>query len=197
MNIFILSDNRFPATHYAENARYHIDKHVVKMILESTQMLCTALAFAPYANIISPNLCTSAPCRPLAPGMRKHPCTAWTMANITNFNYLTRLAIALCNEHQYRYFMSAEHEYTDWLKYLGQDLDDLDITIAHSLPDNFATAVKNPELRSALRPWADAVNIYRRYYYQDKLPFAKWTSRPIPHWFGPWLEVDTDTVKTS
>lgn len=192
MNIFILSDNRFPATHYAENARYHIDKHVVKMILESTQMLCTALSYAPYANLISSNLCASAPCKPLAPGMRKHPCTEWTMANLTNFNYLTRLAIALCNEHQYRYPLSADHEYTDWLKYLGQDLDELGFTIAHPLPEMFATAVKDPALRSSSRPWAHAVGIYRRYYFEDKLRFATWKDRSIPHWFGL-----TDTVKTA
>ena len=184
MNIFILSDNRFPATHYAENARYHIDKHVVKMILESTQMLCTALSYAPYANLISPALRTSAPCKPLAPGMRKHPCTEWTMKNLTYFNYLTRLAIALCNEHQYRYPLSADHEYTDWLKYLGQDLDELEFTIAAPLPEMFATAVKDPELRSVARPWQDAVRIYRKYYYEDKLPFAAWKNRPIPYWFG-------------
>lgn len=184
MNIFILSNNRFPATHYAENARYHIDKHVVKMILESTQMLCTALAHASYANLISPNLRTSAPCKSLAVGMRKHPCTVWTMSSITYFNYLTRLAIALCNEHQYRYPLSPDHEYSDWLKYLGQDLDDLGLTVAASLPEMFATAVKSPELRSSFRPWRETVNIYRNYYYQDKLSFAKWTNRPIPYWFG-------------
>lgn len=184
MNIFILSDNRFPATHYAENARYHIDKHVVKMILESTQMLCTALSYAPYANLMSSNLCASAPCKPLAPGMRKHPCTMWTMFSPTYFNYLTRLAIALCNEHQYRYPLSAEHEYTDWLNYLGQDLDELGLTIATPLPEMFATAVKDPALRSAARPWREAVNIYRNYYYQDKLSFATWKDRPIPYWFG-------------
>ena len=37
MNIFILDNN------IEKCARYHCDQHVVKMILESVQILCTAL----------------------------------------------------------------------------------------------------------------------------------------------------------
>lgn len=46
MNIFMLDED------LEKNARYMVDKHVVKMPLESAQMLCSALHFcgqyAPY-----------------------------------------------------------------------------------------------------------------------------------------------------
>jgi len=42
MNIFILDED------IDKCAEYHVDKHVVKMILESAQLLCTAHCFVKY-----------------------------------------------------------------------------------------------------------------------------------------------------
>ena len=184
MNIFILSEEFHSPKHFQQNAKYHIDKHVVKMILESTQMLSTVLRTVPViAHRISPALVSSTPCKPLAVGMQKHPCNVWTGNSIVHFNYLARLALALCHEHQYRYPLCADHEYTDWLKYLCDDLDDLGYLISDPLPEVFAVAVKSEALRSTATPHLDAVKIYRDYYYADKQSFASWKGRTEPVWW--------------
>ena len=69
MNIFYLhKDPRICAQMYC-------DKHVVKMIIESAQMLCTTHhilgAAAPYKKIHV-----------------NHPCTVWTRESIDNYNWL-------------------------------------------------------------------------------------------------------------
>ena len=90
MNIFVLdSDVR-------KCARYHADQHVIKMILESTQMLCTALhrhgVDAPYK-----------------PTHRNHPCTLWAGDSLANWKWLRRLALALNDEYRYRFGDRGDH----------------------------------------------------------------------------------------
>ena len=46
MNIFILDED------IDKCAEYHVDKHVVKMILESAQLLCTAHWIEKYIGYI-------------------------------------------------------------------------------------------------------------------------------------------------
>jgi hypothetical protein len=185
MNIFILSNEINPAKHYHDQAISHIDRHVVKMIAESTQMLVTALTFGKLPNMPTyvPDNVAQVPCRPLAAGMSKHPCTAWTSESLIHFNYLTRLAIALCQEHQYRYPLSPEHTYYRWLRNVGKMLDAMSLTIDTPLPRNFAVAVKSVALRSTDTPHHSAVVIYRDYYVQDKLKFSTWKGRAKPIWF--------------
>ena len=59
MNIFVLD------TDISKCARYHADKHVVKMLLEGTQMLCTVLncngVTTPYKATHVSHPCTLAP----------------------------------------------------------------------------------------------------------------------------------------
>jgi hypothetical protein len=128
MNIFILSEERNPDIHFDQQAAYHVDKHVVKMIAECTQMLVTALATDEFIShpdrlYLQSNSIAVTPCKPLSPSMRKHPCTLWTVANIQHFHYLTKLAVALVNEHKFRYPLSWEHAYGQWLSTLADLLD--------------------------------------------------------------------------
>lgn len=61
------------------------DKHVVKMILESAQIMST-VANGPYK-----------------PTHVNHPCVVWARANRTNYNWLAMHALALCEEYTLRY----------------------------------------------------------------------------------------------
>jgi len=84
MNIFYL--------HYNPRicAKWHVDRHVVKMILETCQLLCTAIW-----------LCGgTAHCKPTH---QNHPSAIWTRANKENWIWLQKLGIALCEEYTYRY----------------------------------------------------------------------------------------------
>ena len=73
MNIFVLDLN------IKKCARYHCDRHVVKMILESAQMLSSALRLNGWDHgykVTHPN----------------HPCTIWTRASLSNWKWLRKLA---------------------------------------------------------------------------------------------------------
>lgn len=106
MNIFFLSfDPRQAAT-------WHCDKHVVKMLLESTQLLWTAWHTA-YATStdkeVVTGLLTTAPLTKgtkepgYRPTHRNHPCAIWTRASIANYRWLIALALSLAEEYHFRY----------------------------------------------------------------------------------------------
>jgi hypothetical protein len=63
VNIFVLHKNPTIA------ARMHCDKHVVKMILESAQMLCTAISLGGLRA-------------PYKPTHKNHPCTVWARQSL-------------------------------------------------------------------------------------------------------------------
>lgn len=189
MNIFILSEEVEPLVHYAQQAHFHIDKHVVKMIAESTQMLVTSLSFgANYDSMIGklaaiPLIADNLPCKPLSASMTKHPCTQWACASIDHVNYLACLALQLCHEHQYRYPLSAEHAYMPWLQALVTELTRLGFGREADLPKQFAIAVKNDNKRSIAADHLLALDTYRDYYVRDKRSFATWKKRMKPMWF--------------
>lgn len=73
-------------------ASYHCDKHVVKMIVESCQMLSTTLRSKGYTNDFLYKSC-----------FENHPCTLWVKQNDANFQYLLDLAYYLCEQYNIRY----------------------------------------------------------------------------------------------
>lgn len=184
MNIFILSEEREPLVHYHQQAHFHIDKHVVKMIAESTQMLVTALAAQPrHMQLETLQIASNLPCKPLSSGMTKHPCTVWTASRIEHLNYVACLALQLCYEHQYRYPLSAEHAYMPWLLDLVAELTRSGFGPTAALPSQFAVAVKDTNLRSIATDHLIALDAYRDYYVRDKRNFATWKRRMKPMWF--------------
>ena len=90
MNIFVLHEDP------VEAALAHCDTHVVKMILETTQMLCTVqvLAGTPIDGGYRPT-------------HQNHPCTRWIRESVGNYEWAARLLTALhavythrfCKEH--------------------------------------------------------------------------------------------------
>ena len=90
MNIFILDND------IERCARYHCDKHVSKMILESVQMLCTSLN---KRGINTPYKSTHV----------KHPCVLWLDDSYDNHEWLRELALALNKEYRYRYKKEKDH----------------------------------------------------------------------------------------
>lgn len=159
MNIFVLDlDIRACAC-------YHADQHVVKMILESAQMLCTVVNLgggrSPYKSTHP-----------------QHPCTQWAGASLANWLWLQRLALALNDEYRYRYRRDFDHKSAAVVRDLEPPpLADLGLT-------EFAQAM--PE---AYRVPGDAVQAYRRFYLGEKAHFATWTRRRTPRWFVEGLKL--------
>jgi hypothetical protein len=153
MNIFVL-DLDIPTC-----AAYHADQHVIKMVLESAQMLCTVLSGVGIAT-------------PYKPTHARHPCTLWAGASLANWVWLRDLALSLDNEYRYRFERTRSHRSATVIRALPvPPLPDLGLT-------PFAQAM--PEL---YRVPGDVVAAYRAYYIGEKASFATWTKRLPPPWF--------------
>lgn len=165
MNIFVLSKI------IKLCAQYHCDKHVVKMILESAQMLCTAHRVLDQVNTVD--------------GVRiykifgkKHPCNLWTQASSENYSWLYNLFIELCNEYTYRYGKThiCDTKFRNALEYLPVNIPTGELTpFAVAMPDQYK--IKNED------GTYDAIKSYRAYYNGAKRDFCVWTKRDVPKWF--------------
>ena len=152
MNIFVL--DRCPD----KSAQMMCDKHVIKMILESNQMLSTIAREngldAPYRSTHS-----------------KHPCTIWAGKSKQNWNWLVQHSRALCQEYTKRYGkIHKSQRVTEWAEKLNISLPDTGQT-------EFALAM--PAKYRVLCP----VQSYRDYYKGDKARFASWRTGKAPDWW--------------
>lgn len=152
MNIFILDSN------IEKCAQYHCDQHVVKMILESVQMLCTALN---KKGISTPYKSTH----------MKHPCVLWVEQSFENFCWLQNLALALNNEYRFRFDKNSDHKSIPVLREISRhEFERRGLTeFAQAMPEKY----KVP---------GNAVKAYRQFYLGEKMGFAKWTKRSRPGW---------------
>jgi len=183
MNIFVLAKDP------QEAARYHCNKHVVKMILESAQMMCAAhwthllkdnnLALSDFKRIrdaqqwLYENTDSSFH-PPWKLSHSRHPCTVWTSENVANYMWHSRLGFALLHEYTRRYEKVHKSQVVhEWLREnLPIGLADGNIT-DHPLcmPDECKVS-------------GDAVESYRNYYKKYKKRLAVWEPRSItPEWF--------------
>jgi len=153
MNIFILDKE------VEKCAEYHCDKHVIKMILESAQMLSAVVRL--NGHDIGYKLTH-----------KNHPCTIWARESLSNYNWLVRLTRLLNYEYRYRYDKDVNHKSYDLVKTLPiPDLPDIGLTpFAQAMPEQY----KNK----------NAVKAYRDYYINEKSSFLTWTKRKTPMWMN-------------
>ena len=161
MNIFILDNDPIVA------AQQQCNKHVVKMLLESAQMLCTAHRLLDGDEIISQELY-----QPVHP---KHPCTLWTMETSTNYEWHHKHWIALCDEYTYRYGKThlSDQKFRGLLSSLPKNIPTGPLT-------KFRLAMgSNPECMVD-----DPVESYRKFYMTKQKRFKMiWSKRDMPDWF--------------
>jgi len=124
MNIFVLDKD------IKKCAQYHCDKHVVKMILEYAQILCTVNNLTGLKT-------------PYQPTHIKHPCVIWAGKSIANWRWLRKLAKALNDEYKYRYDCPRDHAAYKVIAELTEpNLPDLGLTeFAQAMPNEYK--VKN------------------------------------------------------
>ena len=85
-----------------QSARNLPDKHIVKMPLETCQML--AIIYSDwYYGVGKLYKQDGTPYRTQHGAFRKHPCTIWAAANPYNLAWLIRHGYALCHEYNLRY----------------------------------------------------------------------------------------------
>ena len=159
MNIFILDKD------IETCARYHCDQHVGKMILESTQILCTALNKRGFET-------------PYRSTHVNHPCVKWVEESADNFRWLVQLAYALNTEFCWRYERDRDHASIHVLREIEyMPLPSKGLTpFVQAMPDQF----KIP---------GDAVSAYRSFYIHEKAEFATWKRREVPQWYAQGLDL--------
>lgn len=160
-----------------------VDKHVVKMILETAQLLCTAhrmldgRAFTGYTKsgrrikrweMPDPQddmLLYSAT-------HINHPSAVWARQTSGNYEWLYRHFQALCMEYNHRYGKYHKCQHMLW--------DHLGMT-PRNIPQGplqpFSVAMADQYIVSL-----DPVENYRNYYKKGKTHLHKWTKREVPVW---------------
>ncbi len=164
MNIFILDKDPIIS------AQLQCDKHVVKMILESAQMLSTAhrvLDGDEYANENSLYKIAH----------KNHPCSIWVRETISNYQWLYNHFDALGKEYTYRY--NKIHKSIDKLLL---PLKQPPWNISEGGLTEFALAMKHEPQCMYI---GDPVKSYRTYYQTKRDNFNMvWTKRNQPEWFN-------------
>ena len=173
MNIFVLDSAPQTA------ARYHCDRHVVKMINETTQMLVTAHAvlddsvqrFDAHSVLRGTHLV----CAPTHPN---HVCNVWLRVSSMNYAWLHTLGLELLRQYERRY--SRRHAYSDMLR-----------TALVQPPTALPYGELTPHAQAMPERFkhADAVHAYRLYYAGAKLRFARWRHSEAPPWLDEYLHL--------
>lgn len=156
MNIFYVDSNPVIA------AQSLVDSHVVKMVLESFQLLSTA------HHILDKE---EAPAAIYKVTHKNHPSAIWCRTTNNNYNWLYVHALALLDEYTFRY--EKIHKTSRLCELLKNP--PLNIPIGNltsmplAMPDEYKVS-------------GDAVASYRNYYREGKKHLHKWTKRGMPEW---------------
>ena len=157
MNIFVLDKD------VNKCAKYHNDKHVVKMVLETAQLLCGVHHMTDSELTI-----------PYRLSHKNHPCSIWARKCIENYVWLCDFGIELANEYTFRY--GKRHKCQDVIEWCIENKPNLasydELTpFALAMPDQYKSDC--------------AVESYRKYYIMDKSHIANWKNRETPSWVEP------------
>ena len=159
MNIFYLDEDP------QEASEMMCDKHNVKMILESAQMLSTAhrvLDDDGFADEYKLYKATH----------KNHPSSVWTRKTDENYYWHFDLFRSMLSEYTFRYGKIHKCEgLLDALVVAPKNINRGGFTPPpQCMPDEYRSD--------------DTVEAYRKYYIGEKASFAKWKFRETPDWFN-------------
>ncbi len=160
MNIFVLDKDPVKA------ARMQCDQHIVKMPLETAQMLSTA------HQVIGTDVDKG---KIYGKTHVNHPCSKWVRENSANYRWTVKHFKALLDEFKERY--GNEHGCRELLPYLEklpsfpeEKLKEERTTFALAMPEEYKKE--------------DVVEAYRDYYRNEKCSFAEWKKADNkPEWW--------------
>jgi hypothetical protein len=176
MNIFYLHNDPKVC------AEMHLDKHVVKMILEYCQLLSTAHRVIDGTQVSALSKTGRKVTRWLLNDEREsviysathinHPSAVWVRQSNKNYDWLYSLLQELMREYTHRY--GKIHACSK----LGHML----AALPNKIPLRPFTE-PTPAMPDEYKVIGDSVISYRNYYIHDKVRIAKWTKRNMPQWF--------------
>jgi len=150
-----------------ENAKFYVDKHIVKIPLELGQMISTVYHVLDYKYL--PNFIFQ------KASYVNHPCNIWIRKTLSNFEYACKLGLALYNEYQYRYNKPEKMQRVKKIFKYGLNFSPA-IEKQLDILTPFAQAISEDCKQE------DTVKAYRDYYIKHKSHLFTWTKRPIPYW---------------
>ena len=167
MNVFCLDRDPMKAAHMM------CDKHVVKMIVETCQIL---------SAVLDNNYTTKEDIKPSVqlgtagypPAHVKHPSTMWAMEAKGNYKWLVKHLRGLCIEYSRRY--NKTHSMEGQLMIFEGQLPQL--SFAKERKTEFVQAITDKRWHRK-----DPVEAYRVYYNMEKFTFAKWKLGNVPDWY--------------
>lgn len=140
------------------SAQLHCDKHVIKMITESCQIISTVLKLE---GIDVPDYFYKVT-------HKNHPAMKWVSESRANLKWLCELAKALIVEYELRYKKSGK--YVNARKIISWCEDNLDLS-GELTPFKLMMDEKYQT--------KDPIESYHKFYVYEKLKFAKWTHREV------------------
>jgi hypothetical protein len=156
VNIFILDSNPILAAQYA------VDRHVVKMVLESAQLLSTAHHVTDKTDA-HPDLYKKT--------HENHPCSVWARKSSANYDWLYNFFQCQHDEFMFRYGKT----HLSYTKLNG---------VFQHVPANIPKGALTPFAQAMPDQYrnADPVVAYRAYYNGEKRELFNWKNRSIPEW---------------
>ena len=169
MQAFVLSTNP------REAAQMHCDTHVIKILSETAQILCTV------ASLDGQHA-------PLAPTHAAHPITVWAWTSHSARRWLFEYGMALCEEYRYRY--SREHVYEDIFLSARFGRAIAPVRLRYPMPRRFVLAMSEEYRHGDNKTVTPSVatRAYRNYYSTAKAHLLRYTVRKPPEWLLQRLE---------
>jgi hypothetical protein len=165
MNIFALHINPRIC------AQWHSDKHVVKMLLETCQLLYSVW------HIMS----STVPSHAYKLSHKNHPCAIWARQTTGNYQWLSALGIELAKEYTHRY--KKIHKCQAHAIWLWQNIPP-NLPNAHL--QTFAIAMAD-----VFKISKDPIECYKNYYCTSKQfrGITSYTAREKPDWLYTPIDV--------
>ena len=181
MNIFYLDNDP------RKCAEYHLDKHVVKMILEYCQLLSTAHRVIDGKETVVKSKTGRNVKRWILEGNFNdvlysathvnHPSAVWCRQSLLNYKWLHALLVELCQEYTYRYGKVHKCQETGLVEFLT--------TPPANIPEKPFTE-PTPAMPEHCKVKGDSVSSYRTYYVMEKGRMLSWkgkiNNRQTPNW---------------
>jgi hypothetical protein len=172
-------------------AEMHVDRHVVKMIIEYAQLLSTAHRIIDgdeYTDLTANGrkikrwrLPDNREYELMKASHINHPSGVWTRASDLNYLWLYKLWRHLLAEYTYRY--EKVHSCAR--------LENVLMKLPNNIPIGFFTE-PTPAMPDDAKVYdeiatdrfeIDSLASYRNYYRKNKTHLAKWKKRPVPNWY--------------
>lgn len=160
MNIFVFHED------INKNVKMYCDKHVVKMLTETMQILCTTYRLLNNVSEAENNILFKAT-------HKNHPCCVWARKSYGNYKYLIELFYALHDEWNYRYGHDKIYKNLDAI-FILESLDNSKFLLQ--------SKTKHIQCFDDKYKCENPIEGYRKYFVNEKRRLFSWKNRDIPNW---------------